>query len=75
MNFQIWSMMIMWQVMMMTCLSSGVGIGSLRPCTSIILNGMLDFKYGNTSGKLPDKYGNFRKRLVEAEIVFAFSFR
>ena len=34
----------------------------------------LSFKYGNTSGKLPDKYGNFRKRSVEAEIVFAFSF-
>ena len=34
----------------------------------------LDFKYGNTGGKLPDKYDNFRKRLVEAEIVFAFSF-
>jgi len=31
---------------------------------------VLDFKYSNTSGKLPDKYGNFRKRSVEAEIVF-----
>ena len=35
----------------------------------------LGFKYGNTGGKLPDKYGNFRKRSIEAEIVFAFSFR
>jgi len=34
----------------------------------------LGFKYGNTCGKLPDKYGNFRKRSVEAEIVFTFSF-
>ena len=31
-------------------------------------------KYGNTDGKLPHKYGNFRKRSVEAEIIFAFSF-
>ena len=34
----------------------------------------LGFKYGNTGGKLPDKYSNFLKRSVEAEIVFAFSF-
>ena len=34
----------------------------------------LSFKYGNTDGKLPDKYGNFRKQSVEIEIVFAFSF-
>ena len=34
----------------------------------------LGFKYGITGSKLPDKYGNFRKRSVEAEIVFAFSF-
>jgi len=34
----------------------------------------LCFKYGNTAGKLTDKYGNFRKRSVEAEIVFAFRF-
>ena len=31
-------------------------------------------KYGNTGGKLPHKYGNFRKRSVETEIIFAFSF-
>ena len=43
-------------------------IGPRKACVG------LDFKYGNTGGKLPDKYGNFRKRLVEAEIVFAFSF-
>ena len=36
--------------------------------------GGLGFKYGNIGGKLPDKYGNFRKRSVETEIVFAFSF-
>ena len=34
----------------------------------------LGFKYGNTAGKLTDKYGNFRKQSVEAEIVFSFSF-
>ena len=34
----------------------------------------LGFKYGNTGGKLSDKYGNFRKRSVKIEIVFAFSF-
>ena len=34
----------------------------------------LGFKYYNTR-KLPDKYGNFRKRSVETEIVFAFSYR
>ena len=34
----------------------------------------LGFKYGNTGSKLPNKYGNFRKRSVEVEIVFAFSF-
>ena len=36
--------------------------------------GGLGFKYDNIGGKLPDKYGNFRKRSVETEIVFAFSF-
>ena len=35
----------------------------------------LGFKYGNTGGKLPDKYGNFRKQSVEVEIAFSFSFR
>jgi len=34
----------------------------------------LSFQYGNTGGKLPDKYDNFRKWSVETEIVFAFSF-
>ena len=34
----------------------------------------LGFKYGNTGGKLSDKYGNFRKWSIEVEIVFAFSF-
>ena len=35
----------------------------------------LGFKYSNTGGKLPNKYDNFRKRSVEVEIIFAFSFR
>ena len=34
----------------------------------------LGFKYGNTGSKLPDKYSNFRKRSIEAKIIFAFSF-
>ena len=33
----------------------------------------LGFKYGNTGNKLADKYGNFRKRYVEAE-SFSLSF-
>jgi len=35
---------------------------------------VLGLKYGNASGKLPDTYGNSRKRSVEGEIIFAFSF-
>ena len=40
-----------------------------QPCVG------LSFKYGNTGGKLSDEYGNFRKRSVQAEIIFAFSFK
>jgi len=43
-------------------------IGPRKACVG------LGFKYGNAGGKLPDKYGNFRQRSVETEIVFAFSF-
>ena len=43
-------------------------IGPGKACVRI------SFKYSNTGGKLPDKYGKFRKLSVEAEIVFAFSF-
>ena len=49
-------------------------IGPRKYVLSWASNTVGSLKYGNIGGKLPYKYGNFRKWSVEAEIIFAFGF-